>query len=484
MLFMGERLPAVERAYRKVASVFAAHTDPREIRRQLAAAPEIVALYEIGGADGSISVTLRDEIFREAAPGELPLTAAMTSGDRRCEWPLSPAELGALGMLLPLLSGDGSTATDIRLSIARDLAPTVAARASEVFEAFVANDLLDATPPPPSFFRGPFAAPRVTLLGHSSLLIQSERGAVLVDPILRRAFDAPAEAFDAIGLPLDAIVCSHAHWDHCDLQTLLWVDKRTPILVPRHRRSTAFNPPMATALARLGFRDVREVDHWEPVRVSDFEIIPVPFRGEQDEPEADIDHFTYVIRTDGLSLYGGVDCFRDSFGDMIPVLERVRDVYRPTVAFLPISKMIYDYETGGVNGFCRFMDSERFGKSFQYTASAEDAARWVAVLQPLWACPYAIFAFSRWAASLEIAEFAAALRRLDEGHRLFPLRPMDALDRTDLVVSPRARRRRWFRLQQSCLAAGVARRDRHLRRWLAYRVLRRGFRLVAAVARA
>ena len=36
--------------------------------------------------------------------------------------------------------------------------------------------------------------------------------------------------------------------------------------------------------------------------------------------------------------------------------------------------MIYDYETGGVNGFCRFIDSERFGKSFQYTASAEDAA--------------------------------------------------------------------------------------------------------------
>jgi hypothetical protein len=219
------------------------------------------------------------------------------------------------------------------------------------------------------------------------------------------------------------------------------------------------------------------------VRVGDFEIIPVPFRGEQDEPGAEIDHFTYVIRTEGLTLYGGVDCFSDSFGDMIPVLERVRDAYRPTVAFLPISKMTYDYETGGVNGFCRFVDTESFAKSFQYTASADDAARWVAVLRPLWVCPYAIFAFSRWSVSVEIAEFAAALRRLDEAEHLFPLRPMDALDRSDLAVGPRARRRRWIRVRWSSLAADMTRKNRRLERWLAYRALRRGVRAVAALAR-
>jgi hypothetical protein len=45
-------------------------------------------------------------------------------------------------------------------------------------------------------------------------------------------------------------------------------------------------------------------------------MILVPFHGEQDEPGAEIDHCTYVYRTPGLTLYGGVDAYRDTFADM------------------------------------------------------------------------------------------------------------------------------------------------------------------------
>ena len=92
---------------------------------------------------------------------------------------------------------------------------------------------------------------------------------------------------------------------------------------------------------------------WEPFVAGDVEVIPVPFHGEQDEPGAEIDHYTYVLRAEGLTVYGGVDSYRDTFGEMLPVLGEVRERFRPEVAFLPVSKMVYAYETGGVNGFCR-----------------------------------------------------------------------------------------------------------------------------------
>ena len=69
-------------------------------------------------------------------------------------------------------------------------------------------------------------------------------------------------------------------------------------------------------LRLIGFEDIREVELWQPIKIKDIEIVPIPFHGEQDEPGAEIDHYTYVLRSNGLSLYGGVDAFRDTFGEM------------------------------------------------------------------------------------------------------------------------------------------------------------------------
>jgi L-ascorbate metabolism protein UlaG (beta-lactamase superfamily) len=137
---------------------------------------------------------------------------------------------------------------------------------------------------------------------------------------------------------------------------------------------------MVDALARIGFTDIREVEPWVPVRIDDIEVVPIPFRGEQDEPDFEMDHYTYVLKTKGLSLFGGVDCYRSTSGDMRPVLERVGRLYSPDVAFLPVSKWICHYRSGGVNGFCRYLDQEMLDQSFQYTASPADAADWSLLL--------------------------------------------------------------------------------------------------------
>jgi len=303
--------------------------------------------------------------------------------------------------------------------------------------------------------------------------MQSKRSAVITDPMLSGLLGSPRSAFEVLRTRIDAICCTHGHWDHCHLQTLLWFDKRIPVLIPRVHRPTAFNPPMAEPMRRLGFTDVREVELWAPIRIGDIEITPVPFHGEQDEPGAEIDHYTYVLKTEGLNVYGGVDCFRDTAGEMPPVLERVAQLYHPDVAFLPVSKMIYRYEWGGVNGFCRYLDPDLLDKKFQYTAGPEDAARWAAVLKVETVAPYALFVFSRWAAPLEIPRFARALKARRILNTLYPMRPLDSLSTNDLgsILRSTARRRMllaWFRA--AALLRRVARLTGATR---AYRLLRR-----------
>lgn len=484
MLFLGERIHDVPRAFEQIAYHFAAAAEPARLFRKLGASAEIGQFYLVERTPrGTVSVRLRDEIFREPAPADdLDVVVTVSDGRRSFDEPCPPSRWKALGHLLPLLAGNRS-ADEVDEELASGLSPADAAWAEEFRRRLEQNGFLVEHDGSPSSFDRPAAPPRVTLIGHSSLLVQSARGALLVDPLLRVDLGTPERALDLTRLDLDAIVCSHAHWDHCDLQTLLLLDKRIPIIIPRIVRPTAFNPPIAAALARLGFRDIREADAWTPLRVGDFEIVPVPFHGEQDEPGIEIDHFTYVIRTEGLSLYGGVDGYRDDRGDMLEVLDRLRRDHRPSIAFLPVSKMVYDYRTGGVNGFCRSFDADLQGRSFQYTASAADAARWAERLQPTYVVPYALFAFPRWSTSPEIMDFGGCLARVGLAERFSPLRPLEALDARDLAAGLRAEIRRRTRVAGHRLADALRRIDARARQHAAYRLSRRAVRAALTEAR-
>jgi L-ascorbate metabolism protein UlaG (beta-lactamase superfamily) len=304
-------------------------------------------------------------------------------------------------------------------------------------------------------------------------LLQSSGATILTDPLLRWILRSPASAFDVARLDLDAICCTHAHWDHCDVETLLRFKKHTPIIIPRVDRPTAFNPPIAPVLRRLGFQDIRELDPWSRVQLGDVEMILVPFHGEQDEPGAEIDHYTYVYRTQNLTLYGGVDAYRDTIGDMHDVLLKVRKEYQPSVAFLPISRMVYRYDHGGINGFCRYVDTAILNKDFQYTAGPDEAAEWVRLLGASTVVPYATFTFSRRAAPKQTNEFFSALNKRGLGSTLLPLRPLDALDPSDLNGSARAARRRrrlrsWFQV-----GARASAMDQRLQLFAPYRFTRR-----------
>lgn len=91
-----------------------------------------------------------------------------------------------------------------------------------------------------------------TMVGHSSVLVQTEGLNILTDPVWSERvspvdFAGPkrmtAPGIDFLALPrIDLVLVSHGHWDHMDLPTLKrpWDRDRPLILVPLgHRRMLA-----------------------------------------------------------------------------------------------------------------------------------------------------------------------------------------------------------------------------------------------------
>jgi len=443
LLFMGANFFAVRRAYAAAIRLFEGGYSRADLSKWLAESPEIQRHYESVERDGKVSITMREETFREPGPLDgIEFSLRITRGLRAHLYPLALERFAALGNLMPLLEG-GRNEDQIRQTLAGRVTPDDCAWAEGLIGWLKRENLIEADRDNGDRNWLALARPRITFLGHSTLLMQSERSAVLLDPIVNRKMGSPRKALGIFRAKLDAICCTHSHWDHCNPETLLRLDKDVPILIPKVMRPSALNPPMVSVLKRLGFSDIREVKIWEPVTVGDIEIVPAPFHGEPDEPGAEIDHYTYVLKAPGMTVYGGVDSYRDKWGDMQPVLERVEREYRSDVVFLPVSRVVYHYREGSLNQFCCYVDEDLVPASFQYTAGPEEAAQWSRSMGAGLLVPYATFGFTRWADRAQVMQFGAALKEIGAGDRFYPLRPLDSIATPDLerAVQSRARRR-------------------------------------------
>jgi L-ascorbate metabolism protein UlaG (beta-lactamase superfamily) len=476
LLFIGDRYRQLLRAYPEVVRRLTRFGSPERVAQDLRDSPEILHFYDVLQQNGKVGVVMRDEIFRTNAPIEnLDIKLVVWEGARHRWYDMPLDRFRALGNLLPLLGGDRSAA-EVSEQLRTALDGEALAWAEALLSRLSADGFLEEVPASgANVFLRSAARPRATLVSHTSLMLQSRRATVILDPLLRTGTTTHERVRDIMRLKLDAICCSHSHWDHCDVASLLLLDKRTPVVIPKVHQATIFNPPIAPMLRLIGFDDIREATLWEPLRIGDIEIVPVPFHGEQDEPGAEIDHYTYVLRTDDWSLYGGVDAFRDTDGEMTEHLERIRREYQPTIAFLPVSRMTYAYATGGVNGFCREVDTSLVRQEFQYTAGPDMAVDWVRLLGVKVVVPYATFAFERTMADPELWQFDGEMGRAGLTDRLLLLRPLDAVEPTDLAGRwPAVLRRRLLR-RWMWMAASFSGLKRRYGRRFPYRLLP-GFR--------
>jgi L-ascorbate metabolism protein UlaG (beta-lactamase superfamily) len=194
----------------------------------------------------------------------------------------------------------------------------------------------------------------VTRVTHSCALLDFDGHHVLTDPWFsekRGYYFGEPLAFTPSSLPqLSAVVASHDHFDHYDLEAFsAYPDKSVPFVVKRG---------MGQKAVRAGFTNVTEVEPWEKFAVGDIQVTAAPAR--HGVPE-----ITFVIQGDGKTVFFGADTLR------IPDLDEVpRRFPEIDLALLP------------VNGL-----QIRPAFNRQVVMNAEEAAEYCSELRPKVAVP-------------------------------------------------------------------------------------------------
>lgn len=131
---------------------------------------------------------------------------------------------------------------------------------------------------PSQIARIPETGSRITWLGHASFLIQGAGKSLLIDPVFSDyCFPLPFPSLKRKVAPpcllselphIDAILLTHSHYDHLDLQTLIKIGKSTPLFLPSGHSSL---------LKKSGFCNVTEIAWWDSHELtSDIRITAVP----------------------------------------------------------------------------------------------------------------------------------------------------------------------------------------------------------------
>ena len=112
----------------------------------------------------------------------------------------------------------------------------------------------------------------ITWIGHASFLIQTHDTNILIDPnwakwlkVIKRL---KKPGFEIQHLPqIDAVLVTHAHFDHLDRRTLRKIAADQPIVVPIG---------VGNLVHDLGFHIVHELDYWESVELGPVNVSLTP----------------------------------------------------------------------------------------------------------------------------------------------------------------------------------------------------------------
>lgn len=110
---------------------------------------------------------------------------------------------------------------------------------------------------------------RIQYVGHATVFVDLDGVRLLTDPLLRNRVAhlrrvAPVPARTRRGV--DAVLISHAHYDHLDLPSLEKLGKKLPVVVPKG---------LGALLRKRKFEAVVEVEEGEKLTIGDLEVLAV-----------------------------------------------------------------------------------------------------------------------------------------------------------------------------------------------------------------
>jgi len=114
---------------------------------------------------------------------------------------------------------------------------------------------------------------RLTMIGHSTVLIENDGRRLITDPyfgtfghIAYARVRLPALTREEIG-PLDGVLVSHGHWDHTDRRFFRSLEPEVPVLVPS---------PTSALMRLKGVRSPVSLRPWQTVSLGGLAVTAVP----------------------------------------------------------------------------------------------------------------------------------------------------------------------------------------------------------------
>lgn len=167
-------------------------------------------------------------------------------------------------------------------------------------------------------------APKLTYVGHATLLIEMDGVRFLTDPFLRERLAHLRRQCDPIGphmyKNIDAVLISHLHLDHFDLPSLEMLDARTCFIVPAGA---------GDILREAGFQNVREMHTGEVAGISDIQIEATYASHSGFRPP-----FGPVVDSLGFLIRGSRTFYFAGDTDIFPEMATLADDLH--VAFIPV----------------------------------------------------------------------------------------------------------------------------------------------------
>jgi L-ascorbate metabolism protein UlaG (beta-lactamase superfamily) len=156
---------------------------------------------------------------------------------------------------------------------------------------------------------------RIEYVGHATVFVDLDGVRLLTDPLLRNRVahlrrSTPVAARTCRGV--DAVLISHAHYDHLDLPSLEKLGKKLPIVVPRG---------LAGLLRKRRFEAVLEVEVGETLAIGELRVraVPAEHDGSRSPLGVSAEPLGYVISgTKAIYFAGDTDLF-DGMRELGPV---------------------------------------------------------------------------------------------------------------------------------------------------------------------
>jgi len=156
---------------------------------------------------------------------------------------------------------------------------------------------------------------RIEYVGHSTVLVDLDGVRLLTDPLLRNRVAhlrrvAPLDVRSRRGV--DAVLISHAHYDHLDLPSLEKLGKKLPVVVPRG---------LGGLLRKRRFEAVIEVSLGETIHVGPLEVraVPAEHEGTRGPLGASAEAVGYLVTGSRSVYFAGDTDLVEGMSELAPV---------------------------------------------------------------------------------------------------------------------------------------------------------------------